>query len=372
MSATGLAFTAASTFMNWLSDAPTNLAGWVANGRGRMSAVHAGGETWPVSLGEADQGPGATWLTSMASALFGTPRDEIARSHDLGMGGVALKCLLGVAETTAVAASVGATAIVNNTLLSVSPVGDSRLERLAAAVRAATQAWPERMVGARGIIADPTRIRALARNLGGFVFPNRISYAFDLRHGTTPEKVNAARDIALLRKAKLECIAHNEFSSDDIRRAHAQYTSVYINRHGGRNPKFTADFFAALHASGVAPFAGLKQNGQLAAFVSLHDHDDFTSVPLIGYQSDADLKLGLYRQIFALALQIGAQRRTILNFGAGAGHYKKLRGGAAAVEYLIVVPPRTTWLGRSLAVLLEASQAQLDRLVPRAISTYGG
>jgi hypothetical protein len=357
--------------MNWLADQPADLAAWVANGSGRLAEVHAAGQPWPVSLGADDQGPAATWLTSLASALIGAPKDEIAGGK-LSFGGKALVQGLGLAEHLAVAAGIGGAAIVNNTLLSVSPVGPSQLMSLSAALQAAADRWPERIVAARGIVASPDAVRATTGGIGGFFFPNRISYVFDVSAGKTPEKINAVRDAALLRKAKLEIISHEAFSDRDLAAAHTQYTGVYITRHGGRNPRFTPAFIQSVHARAAARFWGLRKDGELAAFVALRDHGDFVSVPLIGYPIDADPKLGLYRQIFALALDIGARERKVINFGAGAGHYKKLRGAAPVIEYVIIVPSRTTALGRALASLLGASQARLNQMVPQAIAAYGG
>ncbi len=358
--------------MNWLAEGPSDLSAWIANGRGQLTSIEASGDRWPVSLGRPDQGEAASWLTSLASAMFGTPRDEIARSPDLGVAGVMLKCGLGLAEKLALAAGASAAAIVNNSLLSVSPVGPSQLDGLGAAVAAATRTWPERIVVARGIIADLAAVRRMASGLGGFAFPNRVSYAFDYTTGREPDKINAVRDAALLRKAGLEVVDHDSFTSADLREAHAQYTAVYIGRHGGRNPRFTQAFFDAAHGRRAAQFWGLRSGSELAAFVALRDHGDFLSVPLIGYRTDADKRAGLYRQIFALALQIAAERKAVINFGAGAAHYKKLRGAASAVEYFIIVPSRTTWLSRGLGSVLGASEQGLNRLVPRAIAAHGG
>jgi hypothetical protein len=358
--------------MNWLADQPADLAVWVANARGRLAEVHAAGESWPVTLGAGDQGPAATWLTSLASALIGTPKDEIVRGEGHGLGGTLLAQGLGLAEHLAVAMGIGGAAIVNNSLLSVSPVGPSGVAAVGSALAAAARRWPERIVAARGIVAPLDAVRGIAHDLGGVAFPNRVSYVFDMTGGKTPEKINAVRDAALLRKANLDVISHEEFTAGDLAAAHAQYSGVYITRHGGRNPRFTPAFIDAVHARGAARFWGLRKDGALAAFVALRDHGDFDSVPLIGYPIDADPKFGLYRQIFALALDVGAREKKVINFGAGAGHYKKLRGAVPAIEYVIIVPSRTTALGWALASLLSASQARLNQVVPQAIAAYGG
>lgn len=355
--------------MNWPPDRG-ELSPWVENGRGRFDAVASGDGCWPVTLGEARQGPEATWLTSLVSALIGTPRAEASSTG--GPAGLCLRLGLGLAEQAALRAGADRAVIVNNSLLSVSPVGPSRLHGLAQALAAAARRWPDRIAAARGIVAPQGDAKACADMAGGIALPSRVSYAFDLSSGDLPGKINAARDQALLRKAKLEPVPHDAFTPEHLAAAHAQYTAVYIGRHGARNPRLTPAFFAAVHRTRAAVFHGLASGGELAAFTALRDHGEFLSVPLIGYRTEAAKTAGLYRQIFALALEVGRAQRTVVNFGAGAGRYKTLRGAVPAIEYMIVVPPRATWLGRAFHALLRASEEPLDRLVPKAIVHFGG
>jgi len=356
---------------NWLVDEKSgDLAAWVDNGRGQLDWVTGGGAIWPVTVGAADQGPDATWLTSLVSALIGTPREEAAQPHTYV--GAAVRAGLGLAEKAAIASGVDTAVIVNNSLLSVSPLGPSHLAGLSAALTAAVARWPTRIVAARGIVAAPEAVRQCAAMASGVALPSRVSYAFDLTRGALPDKINATRDAAFLKKAGLDIVSHADFTDADIAEAHRQYLAVYIGRHGARNPRLTETFFRSVHRSRAAEFWGLRSAGNLAAFVALRDHGDFLSVPLIGYRTDADKKAGLYRQIFALALEVGQTRNAVVNFGAGAAQYKKLRGGSAAIEYMIIVPPRVTWLGRAVKSLLQASEEPLGRLVPKAIVHFGG
>ncbi len=347
-----------------------DLSPWIVNGKARLESLTAGGRRWPVTLGDADQGSQATWLTSLVSALIGTPKDDAISTTDAA--GRFLRLGLGLAERAALFAGADKAAIVNNALLSVSPVGPSDLHGLSSALIAAARRWPDRVIVARGIVAGRAAVKACAALAGGASLPNRVSYAFDLTGGELPDKINAQRDQTQLRKAAFGRIDHDAFTDTDIADAQRQYTSVYIGRHGSRNPQLTPDFFATLHRTRGAAFHGLKSDGLLQAFVALRDHGDFLSVPLIGYRTEVDKKMGLYRQIFALALEIGRAQKKVVNFGAGAGHYKKLRGAELAVEYMIVVPTRATMLGRSLRAMLKISEEPLDRLVPKAIVHFGG
>lgn len=346
-----------------------DLARLVVNGMAQLEWIAAAGARWPVTIGAARQGAQATWLTSLVAALIGAAKDEVA-GHDAAA--VVTRGVLGAVERVAIALGADRAVLVNNGLLSVSPVGPSQLDGLAAALSSAGARWPDRTIAARGIVAAAEAVKACAARAGGVVVPSRVSYAFDLTDGTLPDKINAARDEALLRKKKLRVLRHDDFSAQDLAAAHAQYTAVYIGRHGSRNPALTPAFFSEVHRARAAEFFGLAVGEDLAAFVALRDNGDFLSVPLIGYRTDVDKKEGLYRQVFALALEVGCERRRIVNFGAGAAHYKKLRGAAPAVEYMILIPPRTTRFARAVRAMLEVSEAPLGRFVPKAIMRFGG
>jgi len=357
--------------MTWPPDQGGDVALWVGNARARLTCVEAAGKSWPVSLSEPDRREEATWLTSLLSAVIGTPRDEIS-ADALTLKGQATVSALRVLEALAHLAGLDRCAMVNNTLMSVSPIGTSQLAGLGEAVRSAAERWPDRVAVARGIVCEAENVLALARRIGAFAVPNRVSYAYDLTGGRTPEKINAQRDFTLLAKAGLEVVAPAGFSADDLAQAHAQYFSVYVGRHGRRNPQFTQRFFADIHQAGATEFWGLRRGGALVAFVALRDHGEFLSVPLIGYDTAADKKLGYYRQIFALALRVAAERRRVINFGAGAGQYKKLRGAVVALEYMLICPPRSGALGRVLGLVLRAAEEPLGRGIPKAILAYGG
>ena len=89
--------------MSWPAEGQTSdLSAWVGNGRGSLDWVASGGRLWPVSLGDARQGRDATWLTSLVSALVGTPKEEAAQPDTFA--GRLLRTGLGIAERAAIAA----------------------------------------------------------------------------------------------------------------------------------------------------------------------------------------------------------------------------------------------------------------------------
>jgi hypothetical protein len=355
--------------MLWAGKSQPDLRPWVANAEASLEQVSAGGQSWPVTLGRTQRTQDATWLTSLVSAVIATPRDEIAaETPRAALSKVALRGL----EQLAWAIGLDQSAIVNNALLSVSLVGARQVQGLRQALVQAAQQWPDRYVVARGIMAHSEVVADLAHAVGGATLPNRISYVFDLRDGQLPTKINAQRDFKLLSSSALDVIEHADFTPDMLDAAHQQYLDVYVGRHGVRNPQFTIQFFRDLHAAQAAEFIGLARNGRLMAFAALRDHAEFYSVPLIGYDMAAPQRDGLYRQIFALALRVAAQRRALINFGAGAPRYKTLRGAVPDIEHMVIIPPSRTFAGRVVAAVLRNAQKSLCRVVPQLIAAHGG
>jgi hypothetical protein len=358
--------------MNWPPRSWIRLDDILSNGAGTIGWLEAGGSKWPVTLQSERPPPAPSWMTSVTSALIATPRDEISQRTPLNRTMQwSLRALDAVLPFAAIL-GLDRAVIVNNTLLSVSLVGPGDGPSLMAAVEAAARQWPDRMIFARGLIGHGPDTTAAARALGGVVLPNRVGYTFDLRDGRYPEKVNAARDRALLHRRALIQIDHDAFSTRDLDSAQMQYRSLYVVRHGAANPDFKAAFFGAAHRTGAVEFVGLRDDRGLVAFAGLREHGAFLSVPLLGYRDGDDLRAGNYRAMFARVLEIAANRRRAINFGAGAGHFKRLRGGVETLESMVIVAPRRSLAGTALRFALTAAESRLRRWVPAQIAALGG
>lgn len=357
---------------NWPPSDWIRLDRIVGNGAGIIGRLNAGGTQWPVTMEPEAPLTGSSWLTSALTALVETPRDEFARHANVGWA--ARVALRGIDAALPMARWLGLhrAVIVNNTLFSVSLVGSGSIPGLLAAVGEAARRWPDRMILARGVMAPADSLRLAVAPCGGHIIPHRISYVFDLRDGQTPRKVNFERDLAFLRKQGLFQVPHEAFTPRFLAEAHWQYRNLYVIRHGAGNPDFDPEFFVRAHRDNAVEFIGLADEAGLASFAALRDHGEFLSVPLLGYRSTDARQVGHYRMIFAHILELIAKRRRSVNFGAGAGQFKRLRGGVAAIENMVLVPPGRTALGLSVRAALAAAEHRLDRWIPKAILAHGG
>ncbi|UXH77800.1 GNAT family N-acetyltransferase [Roseateles amylovorans] len=167
------------------------------------------------------------------------------------------------------------------------------------------------------------------------LIPTRQVYLFpDLNANRSS---NLKRDLALMRKTALRPVAHPEFQPADFVRSERLYAQLYLEKYSTLNPAYTAEFLRTWHHAGLLHMAGWRDaNGQLQAVLGLFTQGDVSTAPIVGYNTDLSPTLGLYRLLMAQAFRHAIQSRTVLNLSAGAGSFKRLRGGVPAIEYSAV------------------------------------
>jgi len=115
------------------------------------------------------------------------------------------------------------------------------------------------------------------------------------------------------------------------------YRKLYLDKYTWLNPVYTAGFVAEAQKSGLLSFVGLRsRDGQLDGFIGFFERGDTFTAPLVGYDTGLPAETALYRRLMALALRRARQTRRLYNMSAGAGAFKRHRGGVAALEYMMV------------------------------------
>lgn len=200
--------------------------------------------------------------------------------------------------------------------------------------------------------------------------PARVIYRFDAREGQTPDASHFKRDLGLLRKAGLTLLEDGDFDTGRVDEALALYARVYRDRHSMRNPDYRAGFIALARARGWLRLLGLADphTGRLLAFAGEHTAGEVLSVPMLGHDTTADAKAGLYRQLVAALIRRAAERRQRFDFSSGAGDFKRKRGFVPVLEGTLWMPPRRGWRRLPDHAWLALAgrigkQASLDRLL---------
>ena len=89
--------------------------------------------------------------------------------------------------------------------------------------------------------------------------------------------------------------------------------------------------------NGILRCYGLRNSiGSLDGVIGFFQRGEVMTAPIVGYDTTLPQALGLYRRLTAIALRRARSERLLFNMSAGAGSFKRHRGGTAAFEYTMV------------------------------------
>lgn len=189
--------------------------------------------------------------------------------------------------------------------------------------------------------------------------PSRQIYFFDARQGEASafqQRHNSKMDFRFLQKMQFELVEGNDFSEDDFARAEKLYSLLYIEKYCQHNPQYTSVWLMSGQRSGWLRLKGLRnKEGILEGVVGWVENEEIITAPIVGYNTELDSRLGLYRLLTQLCFQEAIKQKKLLNFSSGAASFKRLRGGEAEIEYSLIYVAqlnffrRTSW--KTLAFL---------------------
>jgi hypothetical protein len=170
--------------------------------------------------------------------------------------------------------------------------------------------------------------------------PSRQVYIFDARQGKDSvfqQRHNSKMDFRFLQKMPFELVDGRDFSEADFARAEKIYSMLYIEKYCEHNPQYTSVWLMSGQRSGWLRLKGLRnQQGILEGVVGWIENEAIITAPIVGYNTELDSRLGLYRLLTQLCFQEAIKQKKLLNFSSGAASFKRLRGGEAEIEYSLV------------------------------------
>jgi hypothetical protein len=258
---------------------------------------------------------------------------------------------------------------VNNWMLSTNLYPDFDPYRdgqaLAAVVAQLRERWPRHAIWFRSLNAQHNGAWIAALQALGFaLMASRQVYLFD--DLAASRHADLRRDLKLLQRTPLVAKPSAQFWSGDFVRVAQLYRQLYLDKYSRLNPHYTTAFMQRWHEAGLLDFWGLCDgDGVLQAVVGSYTQGDTTSAPIVGYNTALPQSLGLYRLLMAHVFDVAARDGRRINLSAGAAHFKRLRGGSAALEYSAVLSahlpaPRRAAL-RTLRALTNGIGAPLMR-----------
>lgn len=138
--------------------------------------------------------------------------------------------------------------------------------------------------------------------------------------------------------AQWRWVPATDFTDGDYARALHLYQRLYRERYPRFNPDYTERFLRIGVDTGFLDVVGLRRVGDqmLSGFVGMVHRSGVSATPLLGYDIDAPVELGLYRRLMLHAFRTCEARRTGFHCSAGAGLFKFNRGAQAHVEFVAV------------------------------------
>ncbi|MFZ6874984.1 GNAT family N-acetyltransferase [Undibacterium sp. Di27W] len=206
------------------------------------------------------------------------------------------------------------------------------------AIASARDKWPGHGIWLRSLTQELNADWLLALREHGFMLiPSRQVYLFDDLANSVKQHANLQRDMHLLKATTLSRVSDSDIQPHDYARIAELYKQLYLDKYSRLNPEYTADFMQAWHTAGLLHFYGFKSaDGVLQAIVGLFQLQGVVTAPIVGYNTALPRELGLYRLLMAAVFEHAMKHKLIVNLSAGAAHFKRLRGGKAAIEYSAV------------------------------------
>ena len=241
---------------------------------------------------------------------------------------------------------------------------------LIAVLDSVIEQYPERPIALRHMFEDsPPALLATLAQRGFQRLPARVVYTLDTSQAIKPKASHLKRDLALLARSDLTVVADADFSAQDLERALRLYQTIYRHRHSLRNPDYSIEFLQWARYRGLIELLGLRSStGQICAFAARHNQGSTTSVPMLGYDLEADRRDGLYRQLVAVLVREAGVRQQTFDFSSGAGDFKRKRGFEPRLELTMLRAPSRwprRWPGQIALRLACAGTSflDLDRLI---------
>jgi hypothetical protein len=245
---------------------------------------------------------------------------------------------------------------VNNWLLSTNLYPQLSPDQVRSVVNFLVDRYPNRPIIFRSVdtTGQPGIYKTLSQMGCRMVFSRQVYY----QTPTDPalwRKKQLKEDTRHLRRSPYKLV--EQLTEADIPRLTRLYQQLYLEKYSLFNPQFTPEFFRLALNSDAFVLRAYQKSGDIDAVLGYYWINGIMTQPIFGYDINLPQSLSLYRLLSMQVLQEGRDRKLLINASAGAGQFKRLRGGQATLEYNAVfdhhLPARQKWPWAFLKLLLD-------------------
>lgn len=278
------------------------------------------------------------WVACPRTMLVDYGRDELVKLRPAWVRTLA-EGLLWVAGQLAGGLGMDHAQVLGNLCLSTNMYGPEWETRdLAPLTAAAREAEPGRVLVIRSVnrVQNPGLLER-AREQGWLPVVCRQVFLYrDPEHWR--KRKGTRNDRRLVRRGGYHFRPLDPGDPATIRRARELYDLLYLEKYSRQNVQFTEHYLSEVARAGFLDLHGLYRDGDdlPCGVVGLVELGQSVTAPVVGYDTASPREEGLYRRLMYFTVSRAFERGRLLNLSAGAGHFKRLRGGEATEEYLLV------------------------------------
>ncbi len=224
---------------------------------------------------------------------------------------------------------------VNNWMMSTNLPAPLDPALTAAQTRALIARFPTHLLAMRSLTrANNAALMDALQAAGWVLLPARQIFTVDDVARDSLTRRDAKNDDRLWRESAFAYDELTAVSADDAARIAHLYDLLYLRKYSRLNPVYTPRFIAMSAQIGMIRYLVLRDgDGVIQGFGGMHSFDGHATMPLIGYDTGADRKLGLYRLVCHMGALYAARHGLRFNMSSGAGSFKLTRGARPAIEY---------------------------------------
>ncbi len=349
-------------WLHALVEDPTRL---IANVTTELRLLRWREQVLPVTVNHTEYA--SSYVCSPYNAFVAYARDELHKLPNAAARfalGRVIDCLGMVLR----AGQINRNVHVNNWLLSTNLYPDLESDFVGAVLPFLLAEFPNHALVLRSLNRRYNRQLLDQLEAAGFALvPTRQVYVYEVPAFYLRRK-NTRWDLDLLARTPYGIVEHEALCQADIPRMVQLYRMLYLDKYSRHNPEFTDAFLGLCLRERLMTMTGLRDaTGCLQGIVGWFARNGVVTVPLVGYNTALPQKDGLYRMLIARCLSDVAQRGLQLNLSAGAGFFKRLRGGRPELEYAAVY---TRHLSPSRRAIMWALRAFLNRVAAPMLVRY--
>ncbi len=226
---------------------------------------------------------------------------------------------------------------VNNFLLSTNPYPEWDGSQIGAITDFIKKNYPEHAIIFRSLNRfQHQSLLDIYTEIGYKLIGSRQVYIINSSKEIWSKKRNNKLDNKIIKEQQLTYLNHEEMR-DYLEQALELYSQLYLRKYPKHNPQFTISYFRHCYFEKIMVFQGFKgKDGLLKAFSGLFIIGNTITSPLLGYDTKAPQKDGLYIHAARLAPMHKFVNDQLLNLSSGASQFKRSRGGTPSIEYSVV------------------------------------